>query len=221
MTKLFKKREFHEEEENAKKLLLGSHSIRKSACTYARSCGIHKDEKDIRGRWKGKGCVSDVNDDTVLPYPDAKVAAVLCGGGPCLYQTNPVVDVAMMDSFILSHVVPNIRKRLPDSVCLVLGKAWMWMITSPFSDDYVPVEVKEKVLSDWAHICVGDSVLGAEQSTINKNPIQQLAVVVSADFGAVFIDAIGELAEQGKEAGGGGTTRALGWNKGITSKLSK
>jgi hypothetical protein len=103
----------------------------------------------------------------------------------------------------------------------VLGKALMWMNTSPFSDNHVPVEVKEKVLSDWAHICVGDSVLGAEQSTINKNPIQQLAVVVSADFGAVFIDAIGELAEQGKEAGGGGTTRALGWNKGITSKLSK
>jgi hypothetical protein len=40
MTKMFKKREFHEEEENAKKLLLGgSHSIRKFACTYARLCG--------------------------------------------------------------------------------------------------------------------------------------------------------------------------------------
>jgi hypothetical protein len=154
--------------------------------------------------------VSDVYDDTELPYPDAKVAAVLCGGGPCLYQTNPVVDVAMMDSF-LSHVVQNIRKRLHDSVCLVLGKALMWMITSPFSDDHVPVEVKEKVLSDcWAHVCGGDSMLDAEQSAIYKNPIQKLTVVVSGDFGAVFIDTIEELAEQGGEGGGGGTTRALG-----------
>ena len=69
----------------------------------------------------------------------------------------------------------NIRKRLHDSVCLVLGKALMWMITSPFSDDHVPVEVKEKVLSDcWAHVCGGDSMLDAEQSAIYKNPLQKL-----------------------------------------------
>jgi hypothetical protein len=42
-----------------------------------------------------------------------------------------------------------------------------------------------------------------------KNPIQKLAVVVSGDFGAVFIDTIGELTEQGEEGGGGGN-RALG-----------
>ena len=207
------KQEFHEEEENAKKLLLGLHSIRKFACMYARPCGIHKDEKRHRGRWKGKGHVSDVYDDTELPYPDEKVAAVRCGGGPCHYQTSPAVDVAMMDSFIWSHVVPSIRKRLPDSVCLVLGKALTWMITSPFSDDHVPVEgSKQKVLFDWAYICVGDSELDAEQSAIYKNPLQKLAVVVSGEFGAAFIDMIiGELAEQGEEGGGGGTTtRALG-----------
>ena len=208
MTKMFKRRELHEEEENAKQLLLGSHSIRKFACTYARSCGIHKDEKDIRGRWKGKGRVSDVYDDTELPYPDAKVGAVLCGGGPCIYQTNPAIDSAMMDSFVLSHVVPNVRKRLPDSACLVLGKALMWMITSPFADDHIPVDVKEEVLSDWAHVCGGDSDLDVEQSAMYKNPIQKLAVVVSGDFGAVFIDTIGEL-EQGDEGVAGGN-RALG-----------
>jgi hypothetical protein len=113
MTKMFKRREFHEEEENAKQLLLGSHSIGKFACTYVRSCSIHKDEKDIRGRWKGKGRVSDVYDDTELPYPDAKVGAVLCGGGPCIYQTNPAIDSAMMDSFVLSHIVPNCQEEAP------------------------------------------------------------------------------------------------------------
>ncbi len=70
-------------------MLLGSHNIRKYASTYCRACGIHKDEKDIRGCWKGKGCVSDVYDNVELPYPDAKVAAALCGAGPCIYVTNP------------------------------------------------------------------------------------------------------------------------------------
>ena len=69
-------------------------------------------------------------------------------------------------------------------------------VSSPFSDGHVPVEVKEKVLSDWAHVCVGDSELDAEQCAIYKNPMQKLAVVVSGDVGAVFIDTIGELAEQ-------------------------
>jgi hypothetical protein len=52
-------------------------SIRKFAATHVRKCGISKDNKDIRGRWKGKGRVSDVYDDVELPYPDCKVAEKL------------------------------------------------------------------------------------------------------------------------------------------------
>jgi hypothetical protein len=79
-----------------------------------------------------------------------------------------------------------------------------------FSDNHVLVEVKENVLSDWAHLCVSNSESDAEQCAIYKNSIQKLAVALSGDFGAVFIDTIGKLAEQGEEGGGGGTTRALG-----------
>ena len=146
--------------------------------------------------------MSDVYDDTELPCPDVKVGAVLCGGGAFIYKINPVVDSAVMDSFVLSHVVPNVRKRLPDSACLVCGKALMWMITTHFADDHVPMEVRDKVLSDWAHVCGGDSELDAEQIAMYKNPNQKLAAVVSGDFGAVFIYTIGKL-EHGGEGGGG------------------
>ena len=67
------------EEEDAASMLLGSHSVRKYAATYARRCGVTKEEKDIRGRWKGQGRVSDIYDDVELSYPDAKVAEKLCG----------------------------------------------------------------------------------------------------------------------------------------------
>jgi hypothetical protein len=41
--------------------------------------------------------VSDVNDNVELLYPDAKVTAVLCGGGPCIYVvSNPAVDATMI-----------------------------------------------------------------------------------------------------------------------------
>jgi hypothetical protein len=36
-----------------------------------------KRQKDVRGRWKGRGRVSDIYDDIELPYPDAKVAEKL------------------------------------------------------------------------------------------------------------------------------------------------
>jgi hypothetical protein len=71
--------------------LLGSHSIRKFAATHVRKCGISKDDKDIRGRWKGKGRVSDVYDNVELPYPDCKVAEKLCFGGRCFYLIDDTV----------------------------------------------------------------------------------------------------------------------------------
>ena len=43
------------EEEEAASMLLGSHSVQKYAAAYAQRCGVTKDEKDIRGRWKGQG----------------------------------------------------------------------------------------------------------------------------------------------------------------------
>lgn len=71
----------------------------------------------------------------------------------------------MGDSIVLSHIVPNVRERLPDLACRVLGKSLMWMITLPFADDHIPVEDKEeKVLLDsWTHFCGGhDSELDVE-----------------------------------------------------------
>ncbi len=145
-----------------------------------------KDEKDIRGRWKGAGRVSDVYDDVELPYPDAKVAEKLCGGGPCFYVLDPGLDATMMNTFVLSRVIPNIRKRLPESTCLVLGKALLWLICSPVADEYVPSEFKREVLLEWEH------VRGADVDP-TLNPIKQMAVTVSSDHGAVFIDMLGTI----------------------------
>jgi hypothetical protein len=132
------------EEEEAASMLLGSHSVRKYAATYAQRCGVTKDGKDIRGRWKGQGRVSDVYDDVELPFPNAKAAQKLCGGGPCFYLCDPTLDVAMLNWFVLSHVVPNIKKRLPESACFVLGKALLWLIRSPVVDQYVSEDLKRK-----------------------------------------------------------------------------
>lgn len=212
LTKMFKLAAFMKNDGFGLLMGLGSHSIRKFAATYARRCGVTKDEKDIRGRWKSIGRVSDVYDDVELPYPDAKVAEKLCGGGACFYLPNPMYDVEMLNTFILSHVVPNVRKRLPESACLVLGRALMWLIFSPVVDEYVPTEMKEKVVSEWAHVR-GDIDDDDDHDT---NPIIQTAVTVSGDHGAVFIDSIaGDVGE----AGGVGAIGGVGTNVSLRNQL--
>jgi hypothetical protein len=121
--------------------LLGSHSTRKYAASFAPRCGVTKDKKDIRSQWKGAGRVSDVYDDIELPYPDAKVVEKLCGGGPCFCIPDPRPDPTMMNIFVLSCTVSNIRKQLPESACLVLGKVMLWLTCSPVAD--------VQVLSEW------------------------------------------------------------------------
>ncbi len=47
------------------------------------------------------------------------------------------------------------KKRLPEWTCLVLGRA---LFCLPVVDDYVPTDLKDKVLVDWAHVHGGSEV---------------------------------------------------------------
>ena len=71
---------------------LGTHSVRKFASTDCRNKGASRDEKDYRGRWKSRTRVSDTYDDIKLPYIDAKVAGLLCRGGPVKYKVRKNVS---------------------------------------------------------------------------------------------------------------------------------
>jgi hypothetical protein len=89
----------------------------------------------------------------------------------------------MMNTFVLSCVVPNVRKRLPESACLVFGKALLWLICFPVADKYILSDFKRNVLLEWEHVRGAD--FDAE-----LNPIKKMAVTVSGNHGAVFIDMV-------------------------------
>jgi hypothetical protein len=166
--------------------LLGSHSIRKFASTHVRRCGISKDDKDTRGRWKGKGRVSDRYDDVELPYPDCKVAEKLCMGGACYYVIDSAVcDSNILKTFILTKVVPNIRQRLPDSAAIVLGKALLWLVYSSVSCNFISTVERDRVKTDLSEtgIVIVDG----------QNPIAKVPIIVSGNQGTVFIDEIPRL----------------------------
>jgi hypothetical protein len=199
---------------------LGSHSIRKFASTHVRRSGINKDDKDIRGRWKLAKRVSDVYDDVELPFPDAKVADKLCIGGPCYYlfpdellaTTAAVGDgtgdtslTPVLKTFILSNVVPNIRKVLSEDASLVLGKAMLWMIYSPFdaANEIVPKLIKDQIQLEWNEIVLASDP-GIDCNSPFYNPIQRVPVVITGDEGCVNIDIIPSLDENGNVVDGMG-----------------
>jgi hypothetical protein len=93
-----------------------------------------------------------------LPYPDAKVAEKLCFGRACynlfLEELSNNVEMeetgasmATTKTFILSQIVPNIRKWLPDTAALVLGKALLWLVFLAYNDShhFVPQSFKDPI----------------------------------------------------------------------------
>ena len=103
---------------------LGTHSIRKFPATYAPNNGCDRDDVEARGRWKSQKRIVDTYISTCLPYPDAKVASVLCVGGAVKYKVQGRSRVT--DDFIIQHVVPQTAQLMSRLVTLILGKALLW-----------------------------------------------------------------------------------------------
>ena len=60
--------------------------------------------------------------EVTVPWPDAKVAAALCKGGPVHYCVKEQSSIS--EQRIIDHVVPPIKSRYCHSVSsLVLGQA--------------------------------------------------------------------------------------------------
>jgi hypothetical protein len=164
---------------------LGTHSIRKFASTRARRNGASRDDVDSCGRWKRRKQQSDTYIDPCLLWPDAKVASLLCKGGPCKYATREGSGVS--DDWILQHVAPRIASRFPRAVALVLGHALLWLVFEDYNVDgecYLPNNFVNQVL--LAYQDIPGRVLPLAQ-----NPIKKILLLVTGDEGQVYIDELG------------------------------
>ncbi len=79
---------------------LGTHSLRKGPSTYASRFGFLRNWIFLCGCWWSNKKQVDICIDVDMPYPDAKVASVLCGPwGLCKYTMRDRVEVT--DDFFL------------------------------------------------------------------------------------------------------------------------
>jgi hypothetical protein len=130
---------------------VGMHSYRKFPSNYTQGCGCTPDEIEIRGRWKTQGQrvvfrYIDIKQLTI----DAKLAGVLCVGGPIKYKLKE--GVTLTDEWLFEHVVPNIRRRYPNDarLCPVLGTTLLFAAMDPqIGEEYVPQDMRDRIPSAY------------------------------------------------------------------------
>ena len=157
----------------------GTHSIRKMATTRARKSGCSKDDTDTRARWKRKR-QQDNYADTMLPYPDARVAAALCKGGPIHYSLKP--NSGISEDWILEHVDPMIASRYCRSVALVLGRALLWRVFDESESLVVPDNICQRVKGAYRDL--GERC----QLPVGENPVEKIPLIITGSDAEVHID---------------------------------
>ena len=167
---------------------LGTHSIRKFPATYARNNGCDRDDVEARGRWKSQKRIVDTYIGTCLPYPDAKVASVLCVGGTVKYKVKTGSRVT--DGFLLQHVVPHLAELKGREVALVLGRALLWGLCDTVFSPFLEGQFRTNALAACA-------ALGGRTLAEGENPVQKIQLIVSGHGGNLYITDMDEGEDDG------------------------
>ena len=118
--------------------------------------------------------------EVTVPWPDAKVAAALCKGGPVHYCVKERSGIS--EQWIIDHVVPAIKSRYCQSVSLVLGRALLWRIFDDADTHVAPLQIRDRVKQAYRDL--GDRRLLPE----GENPVEKLPLMVTGADAQVFIE---------------------------------
>ena len=123
--------------------------------------------------------MSDVYDDVELPFPDAKLAGMLCPGGPIRYAIVPGSGVTR--GFIVDRVVLKIKAKFGGDVAYVFGTALLWVLHSPFFL-LMPALLRDEIHSAYADV---------KPAGFNENPMQKVPLIICGNEGRVhMVDAL-------------------------------
>jgi hypothetical protein len=153
---------------------VGTHSLRKGPSTYASRFGLLKEWISLRGRWRTSKKQVDTYIDVNVPFPDAKVASVLCGPrGPCKYATREGIELT--DDFLCS-LLPVCERAFGRDIAVIFARALLWASFEPsirVNDEVlrlIPQSLQRKILS----ACAQHIPLWGEGS----NPIEKIGLLV-------------------------------------------
>lgn len=138
---------------------IGAPSYIKFPFQHAIEKGAPPEDVHIRGRSKKRaarriGLTNPRNNDppTIDPCKDAKVASLLCVGGPIKYKLRP--DIVITDEWLFENIVPNIHRRYADdpNMCKTLALSILCVALEGGSTSSIPVpqEIRERVRQAYA-----------------------------------------------------------------------
>ena len=132
---------------------LGTHSIRKGAATFCSRNGIPRDWIQMRGRWRGQRKQVDTYIDNFQPYPDARVAACLCGiRGACKYIFKNGIVIS---NEFLESITPHACEVFGVEVARVLALPLIWaayerQVSIEGSDfSIISSRLAQKIQTEW------------------------------------------------------------------------
>ena len=157
---------------------LGTHGIRKLAGSFAANNSCSPSEVELRGRWKSEGR-KQVNTyiNTTLPYPDAKVAAILCVGGPINYVEKEGYGIG--NDFLLAAVVPHINRRFGADIAVLLGLPLLWACMDTTFKSWLPSDLVNPVVAEYEKFRTMD---------VNENSVDKVRFLVTGNGGNLRID---------------------------------
>ena len=177
---------------------LGTHSMRKGPATYASRFGCQKDWINQRGRWRGGKQQVDTYIDVFQPYPDARVAGVLCGvRGPCMYKIKAGTTVP---SAFLESLTPHSCTVFGPAIAHVLALPLLWAAYersaeyNGASHAIIPGRLAESIQSRWV----------AAGGDAGFNPVEKVPLSVQQNGDQLVLVPVFRGGDAGGDAGGGG-----------------
>ena len=113
----------------------------------------------------------------MIPYPDPKVATVLCIGGAVKYMMREGSNVS--SEFILTHAFTDVVAIFPRGIALVLGTALLWSYYDDATCQLFPQPYVEEIKTKVAQF----------QGTfeLNENPVKKVHIISSGCRGILVI----------------------------------
>ena len=163
--------------------VLGTHSFRKYASTWARNCGCSEDEINGRGRWKQTRRVVNRYLDVEQQFVDAKVQSVLCVGGPIKYVL--VEGSGITSAWYDQYVIPGIKEYFGNSNTIsdVLALPLLFACMDVDLHLKLPLTLVTRIKNAYGEIRVLD---------VGLNPVKKVRLDINRVQDQLFIDEIAD-----------------------------
>lgn len=183
--------------------VLGTHSFRKYAATWARNNGCSDDDVNGRGRWKQTRRVVNRYLDVENQFVDAKVQAALCVGGPIKYKLLDGSGVTT--DWCNEHVVPGIREYYgnDNTISDVLALPLLYACLNDDLMDCIPLTLSSRIQEAYGRIRVLDE---------GVNPVKKVRLRIRRLQDQLCID---EIADDDDDTNAAGNEREQNDNTNI------